>query len=671
MADISITFQDGQQHVYTNAPDEATPEQIYQRAQKDFPDRAIKSLDRKKTTGVQQAPEMIGAVGEVPVFGTPSERAGFERGQREASKGFLSGAAQTVTGAAELFNLPGSAEATRYLKSVGDPRFQTMGTLATGLAPGGMVAKALKLGPVTGSALTGALGGAIIPTGETDATKRYLEKGLAAGAGGLLGTLFAGLPIAYQATKQTISRALGREASAAEEALVKKAKDAADRGINVLSSEEKSKLSALAQEEARASAAEKVGAKAKREETEAIKGLAGARTVEQFGEYGVAPQTKQEIGEYLRTQAKNYIEPVKKIRNEKANAEISAARNAARIKETTSPFVKSEEMQSLLKKINAKLKTETDAFLVKQLQDVRKSLFKGTETARPTFESAETIRRKIGDAAFGVPEEGYAAIGQNLAKELYGSLSAAMKKYEPSFEKYLSRYKDLSENIEVAGSRLGKALMGVEKEAPSYYAVTADKLADRAFSSPENVKTLIDAFGGNKQPVVAAAERWMANQLSGKTVEEARKFLTSDKTRSLINELGSEFRSRIQSRYFIGASKQSERAAAAAKEFQAANENIEQIRSELEKIGARRSTISEGIAAIENAISSKAKQDAASALVTRLKTEIPANQYATLQDAVLNLKKSNESKTKARQILTKIGIPGTATGFGAYEYFTK
>lgn len=47
MANITVTFADGQPHIYQNVPDNITPDQIEQRAAKDFAGRKVKHLDRQ------------------------------------------------------------------------------------------------------------------------------------------------------------------------------------------------------------------------------------------------------------------------------------------------------------------------------------------------------------------------------------------------------------------------------------------------------------------------------------------------------------------------------------------------------------------------------------------------------------------------------------------------
>ena len=525
------------------------------------------------------------------------------------------------------------------------------------------------------SAITGGAFGALSPTGEQDIGERYKEKAVGAGLGGLLGGVLGlgiqGTISGSSAAKSYLNTALGRTATKAEEDLIQKATSAAEGRASALTAEEKSKLADLERETQRKAIAEKTAAKAQKEESEAAKGLAGGRIGEEFGQYGVVTETKDQIGNYLRGQAENFINSIKGIRGEKANLEIAAARDAAKLKEASgNNFVVSEPMNEVKSYIEKKLATETDPNLVRQLEDLRRSLLVGTEKASPTFESAETIRRKLGDAAFGVPEEGYAAIGQGVAKELYGKLSDAMKAFEPKFGPYLERYKRLSENIESSGSKLGKALVGVEKDAPSYYGATAQSITDKAFSSPENVRTLIDALGGNKQPVLAAAERYFANELATKgTAEDARKFLTSDKTRSLLNELGPEFRKTIQDKFLAGAEKQSARASALKEQITKSDEVIKGIEKNLGDLRKRSNTLNEGLEEIKNAISDQAKREASTRLITKLQSEVSPQEYAVLKNQI---EQYAAAAAEQRQARTKLLAGATAAaGVGTAGYAAR
>jgi hypothetical protein len=61
MADITVTFADGQPHTYSGVPDDVTPDQIEQRATKDFSGRKVTHLDRSNApkTLVEQIPGQI------------------------------------------------------------------------------------------------------------------------------------------------------------------------------------------------------------------------------------------------------------------------------------------------------------------------------------------------------------------------------------------------------------------------------------------------------------------------------------------------------------------------------------------------------------------------------------------------------------------------------------
>ena len=80
---ITVTFDDGTSHVYQNAPDDITPEQVTARAQKEF-GKAIKALDGGRaaapptSTASQQSGIPVGRTGVGGDCGT--RRAAFPAG---------------------------------------------------------------------------------------------------------------------------------------------------------------------------------------------------------------------------------------------------------------------------------------------------------------------------------------------------------------------------------------------------------------------------------------------------------------------------------------------------------------------------------------------------------------------------------------------------------------
>lgn len=66
MADITITFTDGTEHTYQNAPESLTPEDVVGRVEQDFGGKKIKSLDRKSYAEMSAGQVAGEAVKNVP-----------------------------------------------------------------------------------------------------------------------------------------------------------------------------------------------------------------------------------------------------------------------------------------------------------------------------------------------------------------------------------------------------------------------------------------------------------------------------------------------------------------------------------------------------------------------------------------------------------------------------
>ena len=99
---ITVSFEDGTQHVYENAPDDITPEAVIDRASKEFGGVPIANVDGGRETQKEELPSRTGAdiVKDIGVT---------------AGKGVV-GAAQGIEGLADL--LPG-VNATKYLSEHG------------------------------------------------------------------------------------------------------------------------------------------------------------------------------------------------------------------------------------------------------------------------------------------------------------------------------------------------------------------------------------------------------------------------------------------------------------------------------------------------------------------------------------------------------------------------
>lgn len=147
------------------------------------------------------------------------------------------------------------------------------------------------------------------------------------------------------------------------------------------------------------------------------------------------------------------------------------------------------------------------------------------QVLQPSFNAIDTIRRKLGDAAFGQGEEGFKALGQARAKEWYGYLSKLQSNYAGAAQT------DLQKGYELASGLLadfkggaGAAVLKTEKLAPEMFVGDAKDIPAKFFGSRTGVEQL-QALTQNPDLVLTTASNYIAKQLNGKTGVEARAWL--------------------------------------------------------------------------------------------------------------------------------------------------
>lgn len=291
-----------------------------------------------------------------------------------------------------------------------------------------------------------------------------------------------------------------------------------------------------------AATAERAAGRAERQVESAYGELPGVRTEKEAGRFKPIPVSEQSVGQRLKDVVKNFVDSIKSRRGELAEKNFSDALSAARKQEADGKFVQgTSEFRKVTDYIDGRLKVITDPAIRRELETIKTAITKGvpvelSEGERrvlalrsnvtldqiptkinlpPTFEGLEIMRRRIGDAAFGAPQEGYQAIGQDLAREIYGKLSDSMKKYSPEFSTYLENYSRLSEPLRVTGSRVGKALVDeqLHGKGANYAVVAAEDIPKRVFKNRESYGALVDALGGNKQLAEAEAKKFFVGQM--------------------------------------------------------------------------------------------------------------------------------------------------------------
>ena len=312
-----------------------------------------------------------------------------------------------------------------------------------------------------------------------------------------------------------------------------------------------------ASQQTKAAQAETAGQKATAAGGRTLRELAGVRTLSEEGGFKPIPQTVTDVGNFIRQQAENFVKGIKAQRDKAAKTSFSAAKNDAAQKQALGQFV---DTQPIVNTLDSMIAKGGSSDYIRSLETLKNDL-----AVTKDFEGLEVIRRRLGDAGFGLPEEGYKAIGQGFAKEMYKSLSGQMKSYSKDFEKYLDDYSRLSQNLEAYGSRVGKNITQTQDAKGLYYAKTAEQIAKDIFSSPEKFKTFLDAVGGNRQIADAAARRYFAGLAEKATTPKAVEDLLRD-NRALLNEVPA-IRQELTTRY-LEPLRQSSRRSTAAESIQ-------------------------------------------------------------------------------------------------------
>ena len=112
-----------------------------------------------------------------------------------------------------------------------------------------------------------------------------------------------------------------------------------------------------------------------------------------------------------------------------------------------------------------------------------------------SFQALENMRRQLRDRAFGLPAEGYDAIGQQRAGDLATYIENIQKEFGPGFEKYLEQYKTDSKPLNDFKSKLGQAIIGKSESDFGKFAIDEFDLAEKAFYSSGSVDQLIKTAG--------------------------------------------------------------------------------------------------------------------------------------------------------------------------------
>jgi len=469
-----------------------------------------------------------------------------------------------------------------------------------------------------------------------------------------LGDLLLGRKTAAQAGR--VGTEAATAGTAAEKALVEKEAETQ----RLLFKEKEARAVATKGQAERQQIAEKTAEKTAPAGQRSLRELAGVQTLPEAGTFKPIPQTPTEVGNFLRQQAENFVKSIKTQRNEAAKVGFANAKNEAALKQSLGKYVDTKPLVSEIDNLIAK-GGSTD--YIRSITQLKNDL-----AVTKDFEGLEVIRRRLGDAAFGLPEEGYKAIGQGFAKDMYRGLADQMKKYSSDFEKYLEDYARLSKNIEAHGTKVGKGLTETQDAAGMYYTKPAEQVAKDIFSSPEKYKQFVDAVGGNLEIAAAAGRRFFAGQLeSAKTPEAVEKILKE--SRELLRQPGMAGAKQDIESYLASLRQSSKRTGAAgsiAEESKLAQKTIAREIEELDKatatklkgVSEAKTIMSDAVKALSSARPGKAIETFENTVLPQIRaaeakagTRLLSNQQVeALRQQVQQLEKISDSTTKARII---------------------
>ena len=262
------------------------------------------------------------------------------------------------------------------------------------------------------------------------------------------------------------------------------------------------------------------------------------------------PQTPTETGRSIREAVTPVFDALKAAREANAKLNKAEAFNFALNKERAGQRVsQTQEFKDAIISIDRAIKNPETGLRNVSISEVESQLLKirralepvkevgGTAVGQPvSFEGLENLRRFLRDRAYGLPAEGFDAIGQRQAGDLADAVEAIQMKFSPSIGKFLEQYRKDSEPLNKFKTDLGKAIVGKEEFDMTRFATDPAELASKFFKSETSVKDLMQLLTSGKDfvSVIGAknaeqlARGVVASKLQDASSKDIQKFVTSN-----------------------------------------------------------------------------------------------------------------------------------------------
>ena len=254
------------------------------------------------------------------------------------------------------------------------------------------------------------------------------------------------------------------------------------------------------------------------------------------------PQTPTETGRSIRDATTPIFENLKKVRADNAEKFKGEAFGEALNKEQAGQRVSNTQaFKNALESIANAIKNPETGLRNVSINEVESQLLKVKRALEPTkevdgavvgqpvsFEGLENLRRFLRDRAYGLPAEGFDAIGQKQAGELADAVEKIQREFSPKIGKFLEQYKADSEPLNRFKTKLGEALVGKEEFDMTRFATDPAELANKVFKSETSVKDLMQLLGSNARNAEQFARSFVASKLQDASSKDIQKFVTSN-----------------------------------------------------------------------------------------------------------------------------------------------
>lgn len=147
-------------------------------------------------------------------------------------------------------------------------------------------------------------------------------------------------------------------------------------------------------------------------------------------------------------------------------------------------------------------------------------------TFKTTFEALDHVRRRLGEVGHGAQGmEGYSALGQKLAQDMYGRIAKIQEEFAGESQKALqSTYAAHSKDVADVSGKLARKATAVDKINMDDFLADPQGVPAMFFKSQQSVKDLQELVG-NPAKVESAAKSYLARNLTGHDATYVKEYL--------------------------------------------------------------------------------------------------------------------------------------------------